>query len=118
MEYKFINTKTKYGSQYNLVKVEQPYDFLSMIFEGNERSEDIQKIIDGINEVKSGAKESYYFGNDNGFTAVATSVNFNNEEKEGVRIYDAFGQSSDKEFFIVSFTELLNILQDFKEFIK
>ena len=119
MEYKFFNSKTKYNSTYNLVQVKTPHDYLSMIFEGNESLGKIQKLIDEITKVKNGELEDFYFGNDNGFSAVAAQANPDDktEGEEGVYIYDAFGKEPETALFIVPLDDMLKLLKEFKEFL-
>lgn len=120
IEYKFSNSTTKNGSTYNVVAVAPPHDYLSLIFEGNELPERIQEIIDGITRVKNKEVEDFYFGNDTGFSAVATQANPDNksEPDEGVYIYDGYGEEPEKALFIVPLEEILQLLEDFLKFLE
>jgi len=91
-----------------------------MIFEGSERSEKIQQLIDAITKVKNGEEVDFYFGNDSGFSAVASQATPDDETegKEGVYIYDAYGKDPEKALFVIPLDDMLKLLEDFKEFLK
>lgn len=117
IKYKFYNTSTKHNSTYNLIKVEEPYDFMSQMFEGNESSEDIARIINGIQKVKSGKQEDYSFGNQGGFDAYVLKADPTDlkHPEGGVAIIDFFGP--EELLYVIPFQEMLKILEEFKAFL-
>lgn len=92
-----------------LVKVDNP--LLSRIFIGNETSEFVQGIIDGINRVKNKEEEEFFYRNDAGFLA---DVDIH---EEGVFIFDEFSEDPTKEQFIIPTDEFLELLESFKNFL-
>ncbi|CAL2102443.1 conserved protein of unknown function [Tenacibaculum sp. 190130A14a] len=123
MKYNFINTKTKFGSTYNLVSVEKPYDRLSLIFEGDETSEEIVYSINEIEKVKKGVLEDgYTMRNQAGFIGHAFGPDVTDREfpEGGYQVFDSFTldeEGDTKELFIISIDEILKLLEEFKDFL-
>ncbi len=93
------------------VIVEPPHVFMSQIFEGNETSSKIQDIINGVKRVKNKEDDDFFFRNESGFLADMDT------EEEGVFIFDEFSEDPTKELLVVSFDEMLKLLEDYKKFL-
>ena len=120
MEFHFHNTKTKLESTYNLVQVKAPYEYLSQIFEGSEKSTYIEELIEKLYKVKNGEIEQFYFGNDTGFSAVAAQADPEDETEgeEGVYIYDSYGNDREKALYVIPINDIIKLMEDFRDFLK
>ena len=106
-----------------MVKVEEPYSYLGMIFEGNETREFIQNIIENISKVKSGELEDYSFENQAGFMAYVIAPDPTQEDipEGGVQILDFFSTNEEGEvqpLYTLPFDEILNLLNEFKTYLE
>ena len=105
------------------VKVEEPFHYLSLIFEGNETSEYLTSIIEGVERVIKGeTEEGYSIENQSGFIGHAFTPDGTEEDypKGGFQVFDLFtlDENGDtKELFIISLEDILKLLKEFKEFL-
>ncbi|WGH74772.1 hypothetical protein P8625_11855 [Tenacibaculum tangerinum] len=109
--------------EYMMVQVEKPYDRLSLIFEGDETSEELTYSINEIEKVKKGVlEEGYTMGNEAGFIGHAFGPDATASEfpEGGYQVFDSFTldeHGDTKELFTVPLDEILKLLEDFKEFL-
>ncbi|MFK7747268.1 MAG: hypothetical protein AB8B65_02645 [Kordia sp.] len=105
------------------VLVKRPYDYLSMIFEGQETSDYVQTLIEGIQSVIDGDPDaSYSIENQQGFIGYAFSADPTEEEypEGGFQVFDFFTldeQGDTKLMFVITLEEILKLLQDYKTFL-
>ncbi|MBC8756928.1 hypothetical protein H2O64_19810 [Kordia sp. YSTF-M3] len=123
LEYKFYKW-TPSTKEYLKVRLEEPYDYLSMIFEGNETSNQIQNHIENIIKVINGnPTTSYSIENQSGFIGYAFAADPSETEypEGGFQVFDFFTldeKGDTKELFIIPLEEILNLLSGFKSFLK
>lgn len=105
------------------VKVEEPYHYLSLIFEGNEKNEYLTSIIQGVEGVIQGEIEKgYSIENQSGFIGHAFEPDETEEDypEGGFQVFDSFtlDENGDtKELFIIPLEDILKLLKEFKEFL-
>lgn len=106
------------------VKIEKPYEYLSMIFEGRETSDYLQTLIDGIQSVVDGDPDaSYGIENQQGFMGYAFAPDPIEEEypEGGFQVFDFFTideEGDTKLMFVITLEEILKLLNDFQQFLK
>jgi len=107
-----------FDKEYLLMKFDKPYSFLSRIFEGNETSNYITEIIEGVKKAKSSQLDDYGFGNQSGFQAIALRPDPTDSTlpNGGVDIYDMHGKDENA-ILTISLDEMLEILENFKDFL-
>ncbi|MGH1385154.1 hypothetical protein [Kordia sp.] len=122
LKYKFYKWAPS-TNEYLKVKIEKPYDYLSMIFEGNETSNQIQNHINKIKNVLNGNPDiDYSIENQSGFIGYAFAPDDTETEypEGGFQVFDFFTadkKGNTKELFIISLQEILNFLEDFNIFL-
>lgn len=123
INYKFYKWKPFEIKSYK-VKVEKPYEYLSMIFEGSETSKYIQTLIDGIQNVIDGNPEaSFSIENQAGFIGYAFAADSSEKEypEGGFQVFDFFTLNKDGDsqmMFTIPLFDILKLLQEFKEFLQ
>ena len=106
------------------VKIEKPYEYLSMIFEGRETSNYVQTLVDGIQSVIDGAPDSSYgIENQQGFMGYAFAAGPTEAEypEGGFQVFDFFTideKGDTKLMFVISLSEISKLLKDFHQFLK
>lgn len=105
------------------VLVEPPFEYLSMIFEGTEKSEKVELYMQGIEKVKNGISgESFSIENQQGFISYAFAPGLLDKEypNGGFQVFDFYSLDKDgstKLMFVISLGEILKLLKDFKAFL-
>ncbi|WP_404984348.1 hypothetical protein ACI513_12160 [Chryseobacterium sp. M5] len=107
-----------FDKEFLLMKFDKPYSFLSRIFEGNETSDYIIAIIEGVKKTKNLQLDDYGFGNQSGFQAIALKPDPADPTlpNGGVDIYDMHG-NDENAILTISLDEMLEILESFKKFL-
>ena len=120
LQYKFHNSKTKHGGEYNIIAVESPYEYVSQLVEGNESSDYISDLLDHIKQVESGELQQGSIENQTGFMVYLFAPNPNGSEPDGGAdiYYGLSNQEPLEPIYRIPLNDLIQLLEEFRDFLK